>query len=128
MRRRVDAQGAESILADVESRDAHLSTVFDRHWALTLMREAKDLMRARAAAEGHGAKLRIELLRARFGGSLTLREIAAQWEMDPDAVHRAYAKAREEFRVCFRQVVSCHTVQTEDSLDAECRRLLALLD
>lgn len=47
--------------------------------------------------------------------------------MDADAVHRAYARARDEFRACLRRVVAFHSVRTEAELDDECRRLLALL-
>ena len=56
-----------------------------------------------------------------------MREIAAQWEMDPDTVHRSYATAREEFHACLRAVLRDHAVRTEADLNAECRRVLAML-
>ncbi len=120
--------GTEAVIEGIQSREQQLSVAFDREWARTLVREAGDLMRVRAAAGGPGAKLRVELLRARFADGLPIREIAAQWEMDPDAVHRAYAKAREQFHACLRQVVACHTVRIEVDLDAECKRLFDLLN
>ncbi len=53
------------------------------------------------------------------------RPISLQWEMEADAVHRAYAKARKEFHSCLREAVSYHAVRTEADIDAECRRLFA---
>ena len=111
----------------VEADDQHLSKAFDCAWAQTMMRLAGELMDARAEASGAAARLRIELLRLRFEKGLPIREIAAQWEMDPEAVHRSYARAREEFHSCLRAIVRDHVVRTEDDLDAECRRILAML-
>ena len=102
--------------------------VFDREWARTLMRLAGERMRAHAENGSAGARLRIELLRLRFTEGLPIREIATQWEVDPDAVHRAYGKAREEFRKCLRRIVAEHTVRTEVDLDAEVARVFELLD
>ena len=126
-RERKDDAFPDSVLATIASQDDHFSVVFDREWARTLMREAADLMRARARAHGPGARLRVELLRLRFAEDRSIREIAAEWDMDADAVHRAHAKAREEFHGCLRQLVSFHAVRTESDLDAECLRILGLL-
>jgi hypothetical protein len=113
--------------ATIKAREEQLSRVFDRSWAQTMMRLASELMRARAEAGGASARLGIELLRLRFQDGLPIREIAAQWEMDAEAVHRTYARARAEFHTCLRMIVRDHAVRTEQDLDAECRRLLALL-
>lgn len=102
-----------------------VSRLFDRSWAQSLMKEAAELMAQRATDDG--ARLRVELLRLRFGADLPVRDIAARWGTDPDAVHRAYARARDEFRLCLRQVVAFHSVRSEAELDDECRRLLAML-
>ena len=112
---------------EAEAREPQLSKVFDSAWATTMMRMAGELMEARAEAAGAAARLRIELLRLRFQKGLPIREIAAQWEMDPDAVHRAYAAARDEFHTCLRTIVRDHAVRTDEDLDAECRRILAML-
>jgi len=120
------AETASSRLGEIASDEDQLSKLFDREWARTLMREAGELMRARADTEG--ARLRVELLNLRFGRNLPIREIAAQWEMEPDAVHRSYARAREEFHACLRQVVTFHAVRTEAELDDECRRLFQMLE
>jgi RNA polymerase sigma-70 factor (ECF subfamily) len=90
-----------------------------------LMREAGQRMLDRSTDEK--ARLRVELLRLRFGRDLSMPEIAAQLDMDLAALHRQYARAREEFRSCLRTVVAFHCVRTETELDDECRRLFELL-
>jgi hypothetical protein len=77
---------------------------------------------------GPGAQRLVELLQLRIGNGLPIRTIAAQWQTDVDSLHRAYAKAREEFHVCLRQVVAHHMVRTEAELDDECKRLFAMLE
>lgn len=106
-------------------RDAGFSRLFDREWARRLMRAGAELMNERAADAP--ARQRVELLRLRFGEGLPIRDIAARWGVDADAVHRAYARAREEFHASLRAVVARDAVRTEADLDAECRRLLDLL-
>jgi RNA polymerase sigma factor (sigma-70 family) len=117
-----------SLLGEIEGREENLSKVFDREWARTLMRESGELMRARAALGGAAAQRLVELLELRMGANLPIRAIAARWTADVDAVHREYAKAREEFHTCLRQVVARHVTTTSEGLDAECQRLLALLE
>ena len=111
-------------VAQVTAREQAQSRAFDKAWALTMMRMAGELMEARAEADTGAARLRIELLRLRFQKGLPIREIAIRWEMDPDAVHRAYALARDEFHSCLRATVRDHAVRTDGDLDAECRRIL----
>ena len=41
----------------------------------------------------------------RFGVDLPIRDIAVRWQLEPDAVHRAYARAREEFRLVYQPIV-----------------------
>lgn len=110
---------------EIAADEPTVAELFDREWAQALMREAADLMRQNAGDDG--ARLRVELLRLRFGADLPVREIAARWSMELSAVHRAYARAREEFRHCLRQVVAFNAVRTEAELDDECRRLFELL-
>lgn len=98
---------------------------FDREWARMLMREAGKLMLERAADDK--ARLRVELLRLRFGRDVAMNEIAVRFDLELAAVHRQYARAREEFRACLREVVAFHCVRTEVELDDECRRLFELL-
>lgn len=126
-RRREQAVGGESAFATVAADDEQLSQFFDRQWAQNLVDEARRIMEAEAATGDARAKLHAELLELRFGAGLPIRDIAVRWQLDPDAVHRAYAKARERFRACLRQVVSFHVQVPETDLDAECQRVVELL-
>ena len=76
-----------------------VSAVFDRQWAHTLMREAGDLMRVRAAASSPRCEAASRTYCA-CDSPRSCRSVRSQFNgsMEPDAVHRAYAKAREEFR------------------------------
>ena len=120
-------QGTDSMFRDIAARESSLSVVFDREWARTMVRMAGERMRVRAESGSPGARLRAEVLRLRFTEGLPIRDIATQWDVDPDSVHRAYAKAREEFRGYLRRVVAQHAVRTEVDLDQEVTRVLDLL-
>lgn len=120
-------QGAESALADLPAREASLSVQFDREWALAIVREAGQLMRARAERGSMEERRRVELLELRFAGGLPIREIAAQWGSEPEAVHRAYRKAREEFQDCLRHVLGELSLRPGEVRDEELARILGLL-
>ena len=114
-------------LGDLAGDEPAASVQFDRTWAQHLMRAAGDRMRALADSGDAAARLRVELLRLRFSEGLPTRDIAAQWGFDAEAVHRAYARARDEFKKCLRHVVAEQAVRTERDLDAECRRIFEML-
>ena len=116
---------ARPSLDDAADGDPSVSQLFDREWARMLMREAGQLMLERSTDDK--SRLRVELLRLRFGRDLAMSEIAARFDIDLAALHRQYARAREEFRSCLRSVVAFHCVRTETELDDECRRLFDLL-
>lgn len=124
-RARAGARTGPNGLTDVPDGEPEIPDVLDREWARMLMREAAELMQQRATDDS--ARRRVELLRMRFGGDLPIHAIAVQWDMDVAAVHRLYARAREEFRLCLRTVVAFYAVRTEAELDDECRRLFELL-
>ncbi|HEX5051012.1 MAG TPA: sigma-70 family RNA polymerase sigma factor [Planctomycetota bacterium] len=107
-------------LADDEPR---ASVMFDRVWSQDLMRRAGERMRALAEVGDDGMRQRMQLLGLRFTEGLPIRTIAARWGVDADVLHRAYARAREEFKQCLRSIVAEHAVRTEADLDAECRRI-----
>jgi RNA polymerase sigma-70 factor (ECF subfamily) len=123
-RRREPREDGHS-LADAADADPSVSQLFDREWARTLMREAGQLMMERSTDDK--SRLRVDLLRLRFGRDLPMPAIAARLDMDLAALHRQYARARQEFRSCLRSVVAFHCVRTETELDDECRRLFDLL-
>jgi RNA polymerase sigma-70 factor (ECF subfamily) len=110
-------------LEALEAREAPLSEVFDRAWAMALIREAVRLQEERAREKGERARRRVELLDLRFGEDLPIREIARRWEVDRAWLHHEYATAREEFVRCLRDVVREHMNGEPGDVDAECSRL-----
>jgi RNA polymerase sigma-70 factor (ECF subfamily) len=109
------------------AREERLSGVFDRAWALAVMREAAELQAARAREKGPEAAERVELLRLRFHEGMAIRDIALLWGADPARLHHDYAQARLEFMSALREVVGLHERCPAEQLEAECARLLDLL-
>ncbi len=110
------------------AREASLSKIFDRAWAQSVMEQAVALQRQKARGRGEAALQWVELLKLRFMDGVPIREIAARWGVDPSDVHVAYRGARKEFRDCLRQIVAFHSPRKGANLDAECFRLLSLLE
>jgi RNA polymerase sigma factor (sigma-70 family) len=112
-------------LADSEESEGRL---FDRAWAKALIREAAQLQADRAREGGGAALRRVELLRLRFHEGLPVREIAERWQVEPAALHREYATARQEFRAALLEVMSFHHPGTPAEVEQECTDLLSLWD
>jgi RNA polymerase sigma factor (sigma-70 family) len=115
-------------LGQVPADETRLSLAFDRAWARALLAEAAGRQAEDAERAGEAARGRVELLRLRFHDGLPIREIARRRGCDPDAVHRDYARARQEFRVALAAVVAFHHPGTPVEVDRECAGLLALLE
>lgn len=115
-------------LDDLPDRSEALSRYFDRTWAEAIVRDAV-LRHARAARQGDAeTRQRYRILRLRHQDGLPIREIAVRLSApDVDAVHNAYRRARREFRVHMRDATAHHTGVGPDRLDAECRKVSALL-
>jgi DNA-directed RNA polymerase specialized sigma24 family protein len=110
------------------SDEESLSRVFDREWALQLLRQARARMQSEAEASGdEAAKTRVEILRLRFSEGLPVREIAKRIGEENARVHKQYAKAREEFKACLREEIDIDPYAGPDQVEEECRRLLELL-
>jgi RNA polymerase sigma-70 factor (ECF subfamily) len=116
-----------SDLDGVVSDESTLSQVFDRAWAKSIMRQAGQRHEELARAAGEEALQRFELLRLRFEEDLPIREIAQHWNVDAAVLHRAYRKAREEFRAALIEVVRFHLPGSDAEVDREAAALLALL-
>lgn len=113
---------------EVEAADPNLSVVFDRAFAVGMVREAAALQRRRARESGDGAAKRVELLQLRFQEGLPIREIAKRWGEDPARLHHEYAKARREFRAALVETASFHHGGGSADVERECARLLDLFD
>ncbi len=119
-----DAQLEPEVLV---AREASLSRVFDRAWALAVMKEAGELHRSRASEQGPRHERRVELLRLRFEEGKAIREIAEDWKMEPAKLHHEYADARSDFSAALFDVIAEHQGGSGESVERECDELLALL-
>jgi RNA polymerase sigma-70 factor (ECF subfamily) len=114
--------------AGLPAEDTGPAEAFDRAWARTLVRQAARVQADRATTAGGAAVRRVELLRLRFQDGQPIRDIAGLWGVDPAALHREYAAAREEFRGALRAVVAFHHPGAAASeIDRACGELLGLL-
>jgi RNA polymerase sigma-70 factor (ECF subfamily) len=114
-------------LPEVAGDEQSLSRLFDRAWAQAIMVEAAGLQRARAAERGSEAVERVELLRLRFEESLPIRAIAQRWGVDAAELHRAYARARQEFKAALLEVVAFHHPGSPAEVEQEASSLLKAL-
>ena len=115
-------------LDDMEGNEEHLSRVFDRAWARSVMKEAAALQAAWAEDRGTAAVRRVELLRLRYEEELPIPEIARRWETQPDRLYPEFTRARGEFRQALREVIGFHHPDSADDVDREYERLMALLE
>ena len=113
---------------EMPSPDDTPSKLFDRLWAVSMIRQAGELQRRRARDGDAAARRRVELLRLRFEEGLAVREIAARWGEDPKAVHWVYRRARQEYLRCLREVLAFHNPGAADLAEQEFHRLLSLVE
>jgi RNA polymerase sigma-70 factor (ECF subfamily) len=101
--------------------------MFDRAWALSLLREAAQRQEEQARRAGAAALCRVELLRLRFHDGLPILAIAARWQIDAATLHHEYAKARQEFKAALVEVVAFHHPGAPAEVERQCANLLSLL-
>lgn len=111
----------------VEADEERLSQVFDRAWAQSVLRQAATRHRDLALAAGGDAARRFELLRLRFEEGLAIQAIAERWRADAAELHRAYAKARREFKEALIEIVLEHTPATRAEGETQAAKLLELV-
>jgi len=111
-------------LDGVAATGPSLSEAFDRAWALSLLRQARETMHARAAEGDAAAARRLDLLRLRFEAGLPIREIARRWGRDAAWTHREYRRARRDFREALLEALAFHHPASDGELETEARRLL----
>ncbi len=112
---------------DLEAGEESLSRVFDRSWAVAVMRQAAERQETLASGRDEAARRRVELLRLRFHEGLPIREIADLWGRDPAELHHEYAKARREFKDALLEVVASYHPGSPAEAERECAELLGLL-
>jgi RNA polymerase sigma-70 factor (ECF subfamily) len=99
------ASGSPSAISEVQADATSLAEALDRRWAIDLVREAAALHDHLARGGGDSARLRVELLRLRFGEDLSIATIAERLGRDQAFLHHQYAKARRDFLRCLHAVL-----------------------
>ena len=108
--------------------------IFDKAWAISLMKEAAQLHEKRAQEKtkenkkGIGALKRVELLQLRFKENLPIREIALLWNVEAAVLHKEYAHARREFKAALLEVVRFHYDGSPAEVERECINLLEFVN
>ncbi len=116
-------------LDELPAQEEALSRIFDRAWAQSLVREAVLRYSSEAHSRSGDYRRRYRVLRLRHQRGLPVREIAKRLdEPNVDAVHNQYRRARREFRGILCNVVATHTGASGTAVDAEVKRLTALLE
>jgi RNA polymerase sigma-70 factor (ECF subfamily) len=110
---------------ELTADEERLSMVFDRSWARALLKEAGIRQAERARILGKDAEKRVELLRLRFQEGKTLRDIAADWNVDHARLRKQNARALREFEDALREVIGFHYPDAPAEAEKEMASILA---
>lgn len=124
---RTEARGGSPPPGEEPAQTETPSRIFEREWALAVMRAAGERQARKAGSIGTAAVRRVELLRLRFHEGLPIREIAEQWGEDASRLHHEYATARAEFREALLEEIAFHAPGTRAEVERESVRLLEIL-
>jgi RNA polymerase sigma-70 factor (ECF subfamily) len=119
-------QGTVDLDAVPGSEEA-LSRIFDRAFAMSVLREARDRLAAGSREAGGNAQRRFDLLMLRFHEGMTIREIALLWGVEVGALYAEQAKACMDFRTALAEVIGSHHPGTPGEVRRQCEELLTLL-
>jgi RNA polymerase sigma factor (sigma-70 family) len=112
----------------VAADDASLSRVFDRAYAKTLTRAARDLMRRRAGAEGSPSALRVRALELMYEHGLKAGDVADRMGIEASAVYIHLSRARKEFHAALLEVLAAdHPDDGKEDLERRCREVFSAL-
>jgi RNA polymerase sigma factor (sigma-70 family) len=126
--RRLKKEEAGAVdLDQIISDEATASHLFDRCWARAILREAAARQELRAQAAGPREQRQVDLFRMHFHDGLPIRKIAESWKEDPAVLHHEYAIARQGFKEALLEVLRFDLPGSPDQIEAECRKLLALI-
>lgn len=107
--------------------DTDPARMFDRTWAVTIVRNARRRVEERLGKGSPAAQQRVELLRLRYQEGVPVKEIAPQIGEDPRRVHHQLEEARRDFHRALREEVAFHLPGNQEEVEQECRLLLGLL-
>lgn len=122
------ARASDESVSGVATDDESLAGAFDRAWARALVQRARRRHRAWAATRGEREVRRFDLLEERFGRGRPVRDVAAEWDVPAAELHVDLRRAREDFKQALREEVAFQHPGTTENVEAECLRVLALLN
>jgi RNA polymerase sigma-70 factor (ECF subfamily) len=124
----LDSEQAEERFSHEPATNDNPELAFDRRWALAVLAEA--LQRLRAAAAASGKKGQFELLHpflSREPGEGEYAAVGAQLKMSRDAVGVAVHRLRQRYREMLRATVA-DTLADSSQVDDELRHVFAALN
>lgn len=126
--RRREGQGPTNFdLENIAREEASLSRVFDRAWALSLLREAFAVLKEKARQGDERDARRVEILELRYRDGKPIRDIASEWQVDAKRLHREFDRAKRRFREALTEVIAFHSPGTGADIEARCSELLAVI-
>ena len=122
----IDLDDGETRYSREPGHDETAERIFERRWALTVLGQAMDTLRAEMAESGKAGQF--DTLRGYLDGSTTTAyaDVAAELGMTEVATRVAVHRLRDKYRRCLRRMIG-ETVETEAEIDAELRELLGAL-
>lgn len=123
----LDALVAEARLADEPATESNVEKAFDRRWALAMLEQVLGMLREEFAASG-----RIKLFEAlkpflTAGGPVKSQaELAAELDLNENAIKQAVFRIRQRYRELLRQEVT-RTVAHPGDAEDELRHLISAL-
>ncbi|MGA2557951.1 MAG: sigma-70 family RNA polymerase sigma factor [Verrucomicrobiota bacterium] len=122
----LDFAGAETHLSFQPAENATPETLFERHWATTLLEQALARLRLEYASQGKEAlfeQLKTTLTEDR--GSVAYRALAARLKMSEAAVKMAVHRLRQRYREGLRAEIA-QTVATPGEIEDELRHVMGV--
>jgi RNA polymerase sigma-70 factor (ECF subfamily) len=126
----LDLLNAEELYRHEPADPATPESLFERSWALHLLRGSLDLLRKAEAAKGGARSFGILacFLDPETGTAMTAESAAQDLGMSPEAVRQAVSRLRRKFRDTLRrQIASTLHDPNESQVDEELRALQAAL-
>jgi len=123
----LDATAAEQKYLAEAVEEVTPETLYERHWALTLLdRTMRRLRREYVAAGKAGAFDELRVFLTEIKGTISHAEAARRLGLSEGAVRVAVHRLRKRFRELFREEIA-QTVGSPDDIDGEIRYLLGTL-
>jgi RNA polymerase sigma factor (sigma-70 family) len=122
----LDFANAETHLSFQPAENATPETIFERHWATTLLEQALARLRQDYAGQGKEAlfeQLKTTLTEGR--GSVAYSALAASLHLSEAAVKMAVHRLRQRYRECLRAEIA-QTVATADEIGDELRHVMGV--